>query len=66
MDRKTCRKIYKEFERNYPRLSKDVVHFCPYEGFATIAVYLSDGRKLSYSSEYERAVFLNDRWKAID
>ena len=55
-------KVYKDFKKTYPSLSKDCVHFHP-QGFMTIVVYLSDGTKLSYNYETGRAVVLKDRWR---
>lgn len=55
-------KIYKEFQKTYPNLSKQVVHFYPDKLF-TLIVYLDDGTKLSYDYNDGRAVRLKEKWK---
>lgn len=53
------KKIFNEFKKTYPRLSKKVIGYVP-SGFLTIKVYLDDGMQLGYSSIDERAVILRD------
>lgn len=63
MDKKICKDIFKDFQRRYPRLSKDVIYFGPDVGVLTIVVYLKDGTKIRYKMEEERGYVLKDRWK---
>lgn len=58
----TWDKIIKSFKQTYPNLSKQAVHFCPIAQM-TIAVYLDDGRKLSYNYLDGKANVLSERWK---
>lgn len=54
--------VFKEFQKTYPTLSKEVVHFHP-TNLLTIIIYLKDGTKLSFDYDHGRAVKLSERWK---
>ena len=57
-----ARIMFKDFQKTYPTLSKQVVHFYQ-DRLCTLVVYLKDGTKLLYDYNYGRATRLRDRWK---
>ena len=56
MDKITWRKIYADFERRHPNLSKMSANFIPYD-YAEIFIYLKDGTKLVYNFDTRRVRF---------
>ena len=55
-------KMFKDFQKTYPTLSKQAVHFYQ-DKLCTLIIYLKDGTKLSYDYNYGRATRLRDKWK---
>lgn len=45
--------IYQDFQRRFPRLSKDAARYQP-NGYLSILVYLRDGTKLVYDYMEQR------------
>ena len=56
--------IYKDFRRRHPHLKKDVTYWRPH-GYATIMLYLKDGRKMLYDYDSSRATFYHDDEKGV-
>ena len=56
MPKVTWRKVYADFKKRHPNLSKKSACFCPYD-YAEILVYLKDGTKLSYNYDTRRVGF---------
>ena len=56
------RKMLDEFQKTYPTLSKQIVHFHQ-DKLCTLIIYLKDGTKLSYDYNYGRATRLREKWK---
>lgn len=52
----TWDKIYKDFRRRHPNLSKDVINWRPYD-YATILMQCKDGSKILYDYDTKKASF---------
>lgn len=53
----TWEKIYKDFKLRFPHLSKEVIHWHPYE-FATIKLWMKDGSRMTYNYDQRKAIFV--------
>lgn len=49
----TWYEIYQDFQRRFPRLSKDAAHYQP-NGYLSILVYFRDGTKMVYDYMEQR------------
>lgn len=58
----TWNKIFKDFKRRHPNLSKNVSYWRPFD-YATIIIYLKDGMIITYNYDEHRAYILSTRWK---
>lgn len=56
----TWKKIYDDFKRRHPTLSKTVIDYRPYN-YATILIYFTDGTRMTYNYDEKRAVFINNK-----
>lgn len=54
-------KVFDDFKRRHPRLSKQVTYWCPHD-YLTVLIYLNDGMKLTYSYLDHRATILGTNW----
>lgn len=50
--------VYQDFKKVYPNFSKTAVHYEPY-GYATILIYLDDGKKGTYDYMMHKFTFLS-------
>ena len=57
----TWKMILKDFKNRHPNLSKSVSYWCPYD-YATILIYLKDGRKLTYNYDTHEDKVLTTSW----
>lgn len=53
--------IYKDFKSRHPSLRKEVVYWRPYD-YATILLYMSDGRYATYNYDRRAVRFLSGTW----
>lgn len=50
--------IYKDFKKRYPRLSKTITYWRPFD-YANILIYLEDGLIIIYDYDTKTSKFLN-------
>lgn len=53
----TWEKIFGQFRRSFPNLSKGVIHWIPYN-YGTILIFLADGRKATYEYDSNKIIFV--------
>lgn len=60
--RKIWRRVWRNFRRHYPNLSKRAVHYHPCN-WGQIVVCLKDGDIIIYDDDMERCFITDKRWK---
>lgn len=61
-DKVTWKKICDDMKETHPSLKKEIVYWRPHN-YATILVYLKDGRKCTYNYDSKRCRYLKEKWK---
>ena len=62
----TWDKVYKDFRLRFPNLSKEAVHWHPYN-YATIKIYFKDGRAASYNVDNRKFTYLKgEQYECFD
>lgn len=56
----TWKKIYDDFKKRHPTLSKMVIDYRPYN-YATILIFLTDGTRMTYNYDEKRAIFVANK-----
>ena len=58
----TWKVIFSDFKERRPKYADNAIWYRPYH-FATILIYLDDGRMCTYNYDTKKISFLKDKWK---
>lgn len=63
--RYSFRKVYEDFKKHYPELKYHTYYWHPYD-FATIEIWLKDGKKYTYDDYTHQLKDMNERWREYE